>query len=264
MRTFRGGFFNAPDVWALFTETTGGGDPRDIDAPCNAPAKSPHLYLDHIAVHSDFFQYELAMPIQPVVATHPAVASVSYGMYADPFFGGGSPFGVTVYGQQQTGANVLLTHGLGYVPLILVAWNGRIVVGGTIVQSAGITSRRFASAFATDSEVGINWCGYSDTSPLPSINVSYQVLVFRTPAANPALANFSGDAASFQLGRGRLNSQSQYLRHKTPDETWLDFDLQRAVDLSNGAARVVTGGNVQSDPAYNGAFLGGGYVPVGV
>jgi len=262
MRDLRG--FSAQDVVACFTEAAGGGGIKDFDAPRNAPAKSPEAHLDKIAFHSDFFQYELAMPLQTVTVTHPAVAASGYAMSADAFPAGGNPLSLTVFGQQVSGSNVLLEHGLDYVPLSMVAWNARMVVGGTIVQSTGANLRRFVSSFSNATQVGINWCGYSGAAALPAISITYQVLVFRTPAANPAVALFSGNPSAFQLGRGKINSASQYLRHKLPDESWFDFDLERTVDLANGGARVVTGGNVQNDPFYSGSFAGGGYVPVGV
>jgi len=262
MRVIRG--FPAEGIVACFNETPGGGNPKDINSPRNAPAKSPLLHLDRIAFHSDFYQYELAMPIQTVAVTHAAIPVATYSMQGAPILPGyGNPIGFTIYGQQISGSNVLLTHGLGYTPLVMVAWSGRMVVSGTIVQFAGISSRRFVSVFANNSQVGINWSGYSDTAAMPAITVTYQVMVFRTPAPNPDLPLFSGNATQFQLGRGKVNSSSQYLRKRAALESWFNFDLGRTVDLNNGGARVITGGNVQSDTNYGGSFSGFPSVPVG-
>lgn len=262
MRVLRG--FPIEGIVACFTEAPGGGDIEDINSPCNAPAKSPLLHLDRIAFHSDFYQYELAMPIQTVAVTHAAVPVATHVMRGLEFYPGyGTPISFTIYGQQTAGSNVLVNHDLGYTPLVMVAWSGRMVVSGTIVQFAGISSRRFVSVFANNSQVGINWSGYSDTAAMPAITVTYQVMVFRTPAQNPALPLFSGDATGFQLGRGKVNSDSQYLRKRAAAESWFDFDLGRTVDLNNGGARVITGGNVQSDTNYGGSFSGFPSVPVG-
>ncbi|KKB12361.1 hypothetical protein VE25_07330 [Devosia geojensis] len=262
MRVLRG--FAAQGVVAVYTEAAGGGDPLDFDAPCNAPAKSPMAHLDKIAFHSDFFQYEIAIGPTRVDLTHPAVPTATVTWQAPPLFVNyPTRLSYTTYGQQVAGAQALLTHGLGYTPLVMVAVNGAIAVGGTIVQESS-AGRRFASVYANGSQVGIAWCGYSSTVDLPAIAVSYDVMVFRTPAADPAQPLFSGNPTQFQVGRGKVRSSASYLRRRTASESPFDFDLARTVDLANGGARVTTGGNVRQDPFYTGSYPGGTYVPVGV
>ena len=261
MRVLRG--FPAQNVVACYTEPSLSGEVDDFDAPRNAPAKSPYAHLDRIAFHSRFFQYEVAIGPTRVDLTHPAVPAAATTWQAPQFAMRPARITYTVYGQQLAGTQVLLNHNLGYVPLVMVAVNGAIAVSGTIVQESS-SGRRFVSVYATGSQVGIAWCGYSGQIDLPAVLVSYDVLVFNTPAPNPALPLFSGDASQFQIGRGMIRSNQRYLRRRAAQETSFDFDLARTVDLANGGARIVSGGGVRQDPFYTGSYGGGPFVPVGV
>src|SRR5690606_23173868 len=111
----------------------------------------------------------------------------------------------SILGQGYETEHTLVTHGLGYTPLVMVAYDDAMVVGGTIVQS-GSEGMRFVSVFADANVVGLGECGYANDVDLPAVSRTYQVLVFNTPAPDPAQPLFSGDATSFQLGRGALDS----------------------------------------------------------
>lgn len=261
MRVLRG--FPAQGVVACYTEAAGGGDIEDFDAPRNAPAKTPAAHMEKIAFHSDFVPYHLALPIQSVPVSLPAVAASTATWAAPPLLPGmPSRLSYSVTGQQLSGAVNAYAHNLGYVPLVMVAYAGNVIVAGRIAQSFG-AGRRMISVYATTSHVVLNWCGYSSSVDLPAISITVQVLVFRTPSADPAKALFSGNPAGFQIGRGKIESTGSYLRYRSADETSTDFDLARTVGLGNGGVRISTGGDVTQDDFYSGSFAGGPFIPVG-
>lgn len=249
--------FNAQNIVASWSEPNSEGDFRDIDAPRNAPAKNPVAHLDKVAFHSDFFLYEKAID-RIVTVSHPSVParSVDYG-------GGGNRPIWRVHGNRVSATRLLLNHSLGYTPLVMVAYSGAMLVCGTVVQrtSAGA---RFVSVYADNNTVGLGEAAYSTNQTLPAISRSYRVVVFRTPAPDPEKYQFSGNSDHFQIGRGVIDSDKSYLRRVDPSESDLDMDFGRTVDIKNGGARIVTGGNVQTDTYYNGSFAGGGFLPVDV
>jgi hypothetical protein len=257
MRVLRG--FPAQGVVASFVEPVPAASETemlDIEAPCNAPALDPLSHIEQIAFHTDFNIYEVAID-QLVTLTHPAVPGGVWGQVGAP--------GVltwTIYGGTSVTQQVLLEHGLGYVPLLMVAFEDSMVVAGTIVQVAtGL--RRFVGAWADETSVGLSVCGYSSDQPLPAVERTYRVLVFRTPAPDPSMPLFSGNTDGFQIGRGMVDSAAGYLR-RDDSTSPLDMDVGRTIDIAGGGARVVTGGNVQDDPFYGGSFTGSPFIPVNV
>src|SRR5690349_18735126 len=129
MRVIRG--FPAEGIVACFNETPGGGNPKDINSPRNAPAKSPLLHRERIAFHSDYFQYELAMPVQSITVTLPAIpVTVTRFEPARYLFDTPPSIFIEVNGGRQVGTVPLLYHNLGYPPLAMVSYAGRMVVGG--------------------------------------------------------------------------------------------------------------------------------------
>lgn len=256
MAKFRG--FAAAGVVAAFTEPTPaiGEQWRDIDAPCNAPAKNPLAHLDKVAFHSRFYNYELALPPQNITITHAAVANEV------TTWGFSGILERTVVGGVASRELVLLNHGLPYTPLVMVAYGRAMVVTGTLVQDQA-EGRRFVSAWANGTSVGLGEAAYGDGVELPAVNRTYQVWVFRTPAPDPSKRLFSGGREKFQMARGMIDSAKRYLRRENGAVPF-NMDFGRTVDISGGGARVVTGGISQSDAHYNGGFAGGGYQPVSV
>jgi hypothetical protein len=251
--------FNGSNVVAAFTEAPGGGNILDINAPRNAPAKSPLAHLDKLAFHSSFYLYEVALD-QTVAVTHPAIAGGSGGKAG--FWNASTEFLTwEIFGRVEGTQHTLLAHGLPYVPLVVVAYQGVMVVAGTIVQNEA-AGTRFVGVSADASNVYISATGYSSDLTLPAISRSYRVIVFRTPAAiSDAL--FSGDGTGFQMGRGKVNSQRRYFRRDNGPAP-LAMDLGPTIDVGGGGARVVTGGTVQTDQFYSGGFAGSGFIPVNI
>lgn len=268
MRVWRG--FSAEGVTAIYDEAPGGGDPLDFNAPCNAPAKSPHLYLAQVYWHSEFFQYELAMPIQTKTVAHAALAGIT--RYTG--VSGYTPIGWTTVrpasgillidvGNSRVVDHVLVEHNLGYAPQAFVSRAGRIMPNGEMIQT-GANLKRRVSAYATDTVIGLREYAKSSNVALPAISETYQTLVLRNPAklAGAPLAEFDG--TDLRLGRGKVDTANVYLRRTLADESNFDFDQDETIHIRSGRSRTVSGGIVTTEPGYTGSFAGGPFLPVGV
>lgn len=254
MRRLQG--FKAQNIVAAYTEAPGDGNVEDINALRNAPAKTPAQHLDKVAFHSSFYLYERAFDLA-VTVHHAAIPTGVVTWDAWP----GVPTGFQVLGRVVETSHVLLNHGLGYTPLVMVALGGAVLVCGTIVQTS-TAGTRFVSVYADNQFVGLGEAGYANEVDVPAVSLIYRVVVFKTPQPDPSEALFSGDATRFQVGRKIVDSTKPYLKRVPPSASDLDMDMDRTVDISNGGSRVVTGGNVQTDRFYNGSFAGGGFIPV--
>lgn len=265
----RGGFVGSPATVACFTEPNTTGSIQDINSPRNAPAKNPGAYPHLVQWHSEFFQYELAYPIQTVTITHPALAGQS------KFWGPSDQFWINaptytsqisyqIKGQTSWTEQALFYHNLGYIPLAFVAYNGNMLMPGVAVQIESEGRTRFVSAYVTESYVGITEVYMSSLSEIPAVSRTYQVLVFSSPAANASLPTFSKDANHVQIGKGKIRSSKQYMKKVAPGDTPFDIDSGPTVDINQGRARIVTGGTVMTEPGYGGGFGGPSYIAVGV
>lgn len=267
MAVLRG--FPLQGVVACFDEPNQTGDWRDIDAPRNAPAKDPGAYLSSVYWHSEFFQYELAMPTQTVDVNHPALAGRTISWGFSPVFdaSGGyvtSGMGFRVPGSVVVQDHVLVQHDLGYPPLAFVAYEGRMLMSGVAVQVASGGRNRFVAPYVTSSVVGIREVRNSSESTLVAVTKSYQVMVFRTPAVSAGLPLFSGDGDEVIFGRGKVNTANTYARKVGAGATPFSMDQDRTVDLNNGRSRIATGGSVTTEAGYTGGFTAPPFIPVGV
>lgn len=267
------GFVSA-NIVACFDETPGGGAMFDINAPRNAPAKSPHLHMDKIVWHSDFFQYESAPTPTEVSIIHAALAGFSKYYTIDPSNNWvnesntvpspqyGPPFHVT--GQFRETDITLVTHNLGYVPIYYVAVDGHVLTSGTRIQDQGGSRHRYISAFATSSIIGLHEITASDTTTTATLTKTYEVLAFRAPVADPNMPLFGKAGAVMTMSRGKIDSSKAYLRRTLPAESSFDLDLGRTLDIANGGVRIATGGTIISDDKYSGSFTAPPYVAVGI
>ncbi|HWJ89102.1 MAG TPA: hypothetical protein VNS12_13625 [Pelagibacterium sp.] len=265
MAVLRG--FPAEGIVACFDEAPGGGDWRDINAPRNAPAKNPGAHLSAVHWHSEFFQYELAMPIQTVTVSHAALAGRSIYWGYNLVYDGNNPvstIGYLVPGQVATASHTLVSHGLGYVPLAFVAYGGRMLMPGVAVQTASDGRSRFVSPYITSGVVGLREVYNSSSSGLGAVSRTYQVMVFRVPVEDALLPLFGGGGGEAVVGRGKVRTSRTYARHAGGGATPFNIDRGRTVDLNNGRVRIATGGTVTTEAGYGGAFTAPPFVPVGV
>ena len=267
MAVLRG--FPSQGIVACFEEPSQTGNWWDIDAPRNAPAKDPTAYLSIVYWHSEFFQYELAMPIQTVSISHPSIAGrTSYWGYDRVFNGGRSDAAPTsrylVAGNVAASNHTLVTHGLGYVPLAFVAYNGRMLMPGVAVQTASEGRSRFVAPYVTETTVGLREVRNSSEAGLGAVSRSYQVMVFRVPEVQASVPLFGRSGGDVVVGRGKVRANRAYLRKVGAGATPFDIDRGRTVDLQNGRARIGTGGDLITEAGYGGAFSAPAFIPVGV
>lgn len=252
-----------------FIEASGGGGILDFDASRNGPAKRPQDFIDLLLWHSKCFQYERALPPQDVTINHPAmagavrrVAVTLTGIWGNVI----SNLYVDVWGNAGVTDHVLVTHNLGYAPLAFVAYEGRMLTAGTIVQQGANGQQRWVSAYATPSVIGLREVRVSSSltgsDTLAAASRSYKVLVFKESETDPSLPLFGKVGDRIVGARGGIDSAKHYLRRTGAGDSPFDMDLGRVMDLRNGKVRVTTGGNIVSEAGYTGAYAGGPFVPV--
>lgn len=264
MRVIRG--FNAQGVVACFEEPNEIGDPFDFDAPRNGPAKNPHLHLDKLTWHSDFFQYQLYSEIHTITISHPSVSGRVQMWGAT----GGTQFGFI--GNAETRSHTLFTHNLGYEPLAFVVADGVTVTSGLEIQvNRDWAYRRTVTSFVDNNTVGIHEVGISgfasatsmDPGPLPATSKTYQVMLFVAPEKDPAKPLFDGEGGRVTLARGKIDSDYLYARQVSMLESYFVMDLGRTIDISNGGSRTISGTNVTDSYGYEGSFIGSSYTRLG-
>lgn len=259
MAVLRG--FPVQGVVACFDEPNQVGDWWNIDAPRNAPAKNPGAHLSSVYWHSEFFQYELAMPIQSVSVSHPALAGRTQ-TYGGAGFWTSLPAIVGV-GQSSATNHTLVTHSLGFVPLVMVAQNGVLITPGHIVQSQSAGRTRSVTAYATTSIVGLRDVMKSNDSALSATTLSYQVLVLRQRAQDGGKPLFGKSGDHVVVGRGKADTSRQYLRRVGSGDTPFVMPLGPVGDIANGRRRVVLGGTTITEADYTGSFTGPASITVG-
>lgn len=252
---------------AGFVEADGGGAVLDFDAPRNAPAKSPGLHADKVLWHSLAFQYELVADPVDVTVSHPAMSGTSTRLGVPPSSLYSGSVYIDVFGAVGATNHTLVTHNLGYVPLAFVAYQGRMLTAGTIVQQGGNGQQRWVSAYATASIIGLRESRITSSlvgnDTLAAASRTYTVLIFKETAIDPDLPLFGKVGGRIVGARGRLDTDKRYLRRTGAGDSPFDIDLDRVIDLGGGRVRVTTGGNVVTEAGYTGSYAGGAFVPVG-
>lgn len=247
-------------VVACFNEPNQSGSIDDWNAPRNAPIKDPLNNIQNVVWHSDFFQYELAVPIQTITITHQALATMSktfsYG------------YTITFHGDMVGRDIILYNHNLGYTPLAFVLVDGKTLVPNTLIQFAqlgqGGYSRNITS-YSDNNSVGIREVVYSGTSPAPSISKTYQVMIFREPLADFSAPLFGkNDDGVVSLAHNKVRTDRQYVRQIEGSESGFVIDLDETVDISNGKSRIISGSNITDEYGYKGSFLGNPFTRIGL
>lgn len=269
MATVRG--FPEQNKIAVFDEPNTSGSIEDYNSSRNTPVRSPAAFISSVYFHTDFFQYELAMPIQSVNVGHPALAGrTSYWGPANQYWINSATFTsaipYAVPGQNAARDVLLVVHNLGYVPLAFVSWNGRMLMPGVAVQVESEGRSRFVCAFINTVGVYIREVYNSTDAAISATNQSYQVLIFRTSAASAGLPLMGINSSNnqFILGRGKINTINSYLRRTGAGDTPFSIDYGPTVDINSGRTRIASGGTYTTEPGYNGSFLAPPFTSVGV
>ena len=270
MALIRGNIFS--NVVACYDEAVGGGDMFDINAPRNAPAKTPSDYLDKLIWHQRCFQYEMPVAPADVAITHAALAtantyyvvsaySVSPGGPTGP---GTSEIGFVVQGANRITDILLLTHGLGYVPKFMVSLDGRRVCDGFVVYSDASGSHFRVSVFATATGIYLRESAVATNTSLAAVAKTYRVMVFVNRAPDPSKPMFGKAGAAMTLGRGIIDTSRRYLRRTGSGDSPFALNLGTTLDIKNGGSRSASGGVVSSEPRYNGSMAAPPFISVGV
>lgn len=246
---------------AIFTEPSTVGDPADINAPRNAPLKSPAANLAHVHLHTDLDSMEVAFD-RIVTIAHAKVAGRDA---ADDYT---LVQGVPVINAYRKDT-VLLTHNLGYLPHVKAAVGKNAVVPGFPVQTVAGGAGRFVTIWVTTTKVMVSEYVNVLAADLPAISVAYHLLVFRQPpaqikdaAGHIVLVDFGKTRTRgvLSLAGGRFRSDRAYLQ-VVAGGTPFDLPSGKTIDANNGAPRIarpdgttveIVGANVQGsvEPGY--------------
>jgi hypothetical protein len=216
-----------------------------------APFNNPMAYLSAIYFHSDLNYYGVAAKDLAKVINHAAVAAtVSY-----PTYPGGPSYGAVLYGQIVVTTHSLIVHNLGYVPKFFVAANNKLLPQGIPLQQEGDRAR-FISAYATTTEIRLREVGMSSDAALSSVSLTYQVLVFRDVAADPALPLLSIKPDAVILDHGKFRNDQGHLRQVGNGESPFGISTGPCSDVRNGGVRTfLPGGDVYTYGSYTGSAV---------
>jgi hypothetical protein len=238
-------------IVALYEEPNTTGDFWDIDAPRNAPAKTPEDYFSSVYFHSQFDYMEVAQA-GSVSVSHSTIAAVS------------APPDTTmsiVYGWASAVDDKLVaSHSLGYEPFAIVAAAGKILAPGSMVQNNTGGRARYVTPYVTTTELRLWEAASKTSSTLASTSITYDYILFKQPAGdeNNILWEFDPDTGLWQMGRGRFRTDRRYLQ--TNPSSSLALNRGRNIDLKNGAPRFILADGTPYEPVQSGAtwVLSGG------
>ena len=263
MAVLRG--FRDAGIVACFHEMQGGGGIYDLNAPRNAPAANPSANLSDVIWHSEFGQYELAMPEQVKTINHPAVSGRTrqYGIhYRDGFDESDVGVNMSVAGRIATAEHTLVTHNLGYPPKVFAVYENHMLTTGEIVQRSD-NRNRSVCLFVTNTIVGLREIGYSDSNSLSAVTRTYRVLVFRDQAQDPGAPLFDGPNP-VRFSKGKIASDKSYLRKAGAGSSAYVLNQGPTLDVRNGRVRLATGGVIIDEAGYNGSMAAPQYKNVGL
>lgn len=248
---------------AIYDEAPGGGNPKDPNSLMNRPVVDPSSWLSNLYFHSELDYYSVVAYTLSTAITHPAIAGITRNAAGGT---GEVSTVVTLSGQLGTSDHLLLTHSLGYVPDFYALINDKLAPNGIPVQVVGTDRIRFASVYATTTQIRVRTFGYSSASDLPSVSINYGVFVFREHAPIPTdeMLLITGDEVIF--GQGKFKMDFPHLRVADPV---LDNPLAIATDVtadtSNGALRLYTpNGGVYDWGSYDGSLSAPTFIELAV
>lgn len=212
---------------ALYDENGSTGALDDPNSTRNAPLNSPASHLDKVYFHSDFDYLEVH-DSSTVTVSHAAVSA------------GSAPSGFnSAFGWNAASADhLLMSHSLGYVPFVLVATGDNIIWPGMPVQTGTNGAARYASVYATSTQIRLYEWASVGSSSLAATSLDYDVLIFKDPpaASGSVLVDFDPSTGVVTMGKGKFDSTRNYLQ-VVAGGTPFGLALGRTIDLDNGAIR---------------------------
>lgn len=211
---------------ALFDETGSIGDRADPNSAINGPLNNPLSFLDHIRFHSDLDHFEVDV-VGTASLTHASITGIGAGSGLSSAFS---------YDAGVPDDQTLVTHGLGYPPLALVAVGNNIIWPGMPIQTNGDGGGRYATAYVDNSNLGIFITATIGASNLVSFTPTYSYLIFKEPPADAGniLIDFDPVTGIVSMGLGKFSSDRPYLQ-VVPGGSPLGLSAGRTIDLNNGA-----------------------------
>lgn len=213
---------------ALFDEAPGGGDATDPHSQRNRPLLDPATWLANVYLHSDLDNIEV-LSETTVTVNHTAGTTGS---------GSSSGGGDVVVWNRNAADWLLVTHGLGYIPIVLVSQGGKTLWPGMPVQTNNIGGGRYAVPYVSTTEVRLSEWLSSAGSPLAAISINYKITIIRQPraASGNRLFDFDPTSGVLKLGFDKFSSDRRYLQ-VVPGGSPLGVFAGRTADLNNGAPR---------------------------
>lgn len=252
-------FMTDPDTnnVGLFDEPTPAvseADYADPNSACNAPLNDPEAYLAHVYWHILFDNMEVLSDTVVTVthATIPAGGTSSGGTGGGDYPDGGIALGSGFDYAYAPVDHLLLAHGAGTVPIVLVAIGEQIISPGHIVQISADGVARYVSVWVDGTNVQLHEYASRGTASQAGLSVDYRVLVFRPQRAAegnvpPILRDFDPVTGIVTMGDGRWSSEYRYLQ-VVPGGTPFLLAMGRTLDLNNGAPRYVAADGSIFDP----------------
>lgn len=218
---------------AIYEEAPGGGDPIDPTSLMNRPVMSPMSWLANLRFHSDLDYYGVAAFNLSIPIAHSAVAGATVAN------AGGISNPIYYQFNSATQDQLLLTHNLGYVPKFYAVVDGKMAPNSVPVQYESVNKIRFASVYATTTEIRVQSFGFTDNTNLSATTVTYGVMVFRTPNAVPAfpMLNIEASGLGVIFGQGKFVGSQPHLRVVGPGDTNFAVATNRTVAIRNGGFR---------------------------
>lgn len=218
---------------AIYEEAPGGGDPIDPLSQMNRPVVNPLGWLSNIYFHSDLSYYGVVASNLSVSITHAGVPGAVRSAGGE----GEVSTVVTTTGLVVPEDHLLLTHGLGYIPRFFAIRDGVLAPSSVPIQRVSKTRIRYASFYATDTEIRVRTVGFSDENALPAITVTYGVMVFRDSAPDPVGKMFDVSSGEAVFGKGKFRGSNPHLRVVGPGDTPFAIATNRTAAIRNGGAR---------------------------
>ena len=228
--------------FALFDLAPGGGDVEDRNALMHRPLLDPENWLPNIYIHSALDLMEVESETV-VTVSHAAIAA------------GSNTTGIELASPLDYDAGVtdhdVLTHDLGYEPLVMVVVGSERLTPGQPVQGPGSTGGtvRYVSPHVTSAKVYLREYASRGNTGLASVDIDYRVLVIRRPrpASGNRLMDLDPETETIAMGFDRFNADRRYLQ-VVPGGTPFGICLGRNADSANGAPRFISADGSVFDP----------------
>jgi len=204
--------------------------------------------LSNLYFHSDL-NY-LACPLASVYEVSQSLPQITYNSNT-------SKFGNTTYTIKNVHNDyTLVTHNLGYTPIILPTMDGYELPAGVPIQTAGVSTRG-VSVYADSTSIYLHTEAVTLSQSLPAVTKTFKIYILNHISSASGNIAISATPTTFTAGFGKLSSSNKYLRR---DNTTPDFYVtkEKTADVSGGGLKIVApnGVSVYESSSYTGSYSG--------